>query len=152
MNQAEIEIMGNIEKYGCHVTSVFDPKEEDPNFTYTVGINKQENRPEVIILGLRSELSSWISNEYNRRVQEGEIFTEEGFYDGFLNGFEVCFKPVAKRFKEEFMLSCNWLYKGTDYPALQLIFPTVDGIWPWEANASESFKVLQPSFQDVSAW
>ena len=77
MNQAEIKIMGNIEEYGCHVTSVFDPKEEDPNFTYTVGINKQESRPEVIILGLRSELSSWIANEYNRRVQEGEIFTSK---------------------------------------------------------------------------
>ena len=44
MNQTEIKIMGNIEKYGCHVTSVFDPKEEDPNFTYTVGINM--NRPD----------------------------------------------------------------------------------------------------------
>lgn len=40
MNQAEIKIMGNIEKYGCHVTSVFDPKEEDPNFTYTVSVTR----------------------------------------------------------------------------------------------------------------
>jgi len=53
-------------------------------------------------------LSSWIANEYNRRVQEGEIFTEEGFYDGFLNGFEVCFKPVAKReFNSEVHHSLN---------------------------------------------
>lgn len=29
MNEAEIKIMENISTYGCHVTSVFDPK----NFT-----------------------------------------------------------------------------------------------------------------------
>lgn len=152
MNEAEIKIMENIDEYGCHVTSVFDPKEKDPNFTYTVGITKKENQPELIILGLRSELAHWIANEYNRRVQEGERFYEERFYSGFLNGFEVCFKPVARKFKEEFMLSCNWLYQGTDYVALQLIFPTVDGVWPWEPTSSDSFKLLQPSFQEVSAW
>ncbi|MEM7421810.1 MAG: DUF4262 domain-containing protein [Pseudomonadota bacterium] len=152
MNEAEIKIMENISTYGCHVTSVFDPKEQDPNFTYTTGINRQESRPELIIVGLRSELSSLIANEYNRRIQEGEVLMEDGFYEGFLDGFEVCFKPVANRFKEEFMLSCNWLYEGTTYPALQLVYPTVDGIWPWEAKASDSFKLLQPSFQETSAW
>ncbi|MEM7786029.1 MAG: DUF4262 domain-containing protein [Planctomycetota bacterium] len=134
------------------VTSVFDPKQIEPNFTYTVGITKKKGKPELIILGLKSDLAHWIANEYNRRIQEGENFDEGSFYSGFLNGFEVCFKPVAGKFKEDFMLSCNWLYKGADYPALQLIFPTVDGIWPWEQNASESLKSLQPSFQDVSAW
>ncbi|MEP1553226.1 MAG: DUF4262 domain-containing protein [Paraglaciecola sp.] len=152
MNQAEIEIMKNIEEYGCHVTSVFDPKEDDPNFTYTTGITRQTKKPELIILGLRNDLASWIANEYNSRIQNDENFSVGDFYEGFLDGFEVCFKPVAEKYKEEHMLSCNWLYKGTDYPVLQLVFPTVNGIWPWEKDASESFKSLQPSFQHVSAW
>lgn len=63
MNEAEIKIIENIDKYGCQVTSVFDPKEKDPNFTYTVGITKKESQPELIILGLRSELAHWIANE-----------------------------------------------------------------------------------------
>ena len=152
MNKAEKEITKNIDEHGCHVTSVFDPEEKDPNFTYTVGINRCEGKEELLILGLRHELAFWIANEYNRRVKAGENFVEGEFYEGFLEGFKVCFSRVAERYKKEFMLSCNWLYSGTQYPALQLIFPTVNGFWPWESEANSSFKKLQPSFQEIPAW
>ncbi|WP_444945597.1 DUF4262 domain-containing protein [Microbulbifer sp. VTAC004] len=152
MNKAEEKIVKHIEEYGCHVTSVFDPKEEDPSFTYSIGISQCTDAPEVIVLGLRSELSSWIVNEYNRRVTAGEKFEEGKFYEGFLDGFEVTFEAVAKKYREEFMLSCNWLYKGSSYNALQLIYPTVDGIWPWDNDASDSFKAIQASFQEPARW
>ncbi|GHG73134.1 hypothetical protein GCM10010919_25710 [Alishewanella longhuensis] len=152
MNKAEIEITDNIKKHGCHVTSVFDRKGEEPRFTYTIGVYQEENQPELIIVGLNHELGAWIANEYNRRIQSDEIFQEGNYYSGFLDGFEVCFRVVAEKYKREFMLSCNWLYKDTNYPALQLIYPSVNGVWPWHKDASENFKSLQPSFQDISAW
>lgn len=152
MNEFEKKIINNIEKYGCHVTSVFDPEEKDPDFTYSIGIYKVEKEPELIVLGLRHELSSWIVNEYNRRIKEGEKFLPGEYYEGFIEGFLVTFQEVAEKYKHEFMLSCNWLYDGINYPVMQLVFPSVKGIWPWEKEANEGFKTLQPSFQEKSAW
>lgn len=152
MNEFERKIIKNIEKYGCHVTSVFDPKEKDPDFTYSIGIHKVENQPELIVLGLRHELSSGIVNEYNRRIKNGERFVIGEYYEGFIEGFQVTFQEVAERYKEEYMLSCNWLYDGINYPVMQLVFPSVKGVWPWEKEASESFKKLQPSFQENAEW
>ena len=144
--------MSNIEKYGCHITSVFDPEEKDINFTYTVGIKKSENKPELIIPGLRSELASWIANEYNRRVKEGEKFNTSDLYSDFLEGFDIRFKPVCTKYKEKLMLSCDWLYSGSEFEVLQLIYPTVKGVWPWQPKANKSFKELQPSLQDPPEW
>lgn len=152
MNESEKKIINNIEEYGCHVTSVFDPEERDPDFTYSIGIYKVENQPELLVLGLRHELSSWIVNEYNRRIKEGEKFVLGEYYEGFIEGFQVTFQEVADKYKNEFMLSCNWLYGGINYPVMQLVFPSVKGLWPWEKEASEGFKILQPSFQEKSAW
>jgi hypothetical protein len=152
MNESEKSIINNIEKYGCHINSVFDNKGEDPDFSYTVGIQKSQNQPELIIFGLRKELGAWIANEYNRKVIEGIKFDATNFYSGFIDGFDVCFKPVSKRCKEEYMLSCCWLYGDQDFEAVQLIYPTVKGIWPWETEASASFKSFQPSMQEPISW
>ncbi|GHB80010.1 hypothetical protein GCM10008107_31840 [Psychrosphaera saromensis] len=152
MNESEKKIIGNIDEYGCHITSVVDRKKEDPDFTYTIGINQEEKAPELIVLGLRHELGSWIANEYNRRVKGGEKFLEGEYYNGFLEGFQVSFREVAEEYKKEFMLSCNWLYKGTNYPALQLVYPNISGVWPWAEDADEEFRDLQPSFQEKPEW
>ncbi|RVC28185.1 DUF4262 domain-containing protein, partial [Mesorhizobium sp. M7A.F.Ca.CA.004.04.2.1] len=37
-----------------------------------------------------------------------------------------------------------WFYDGLDFRVLQLIYPTVDGIWPWQAEASNWFRAWQP--------
>jgi hypothetical protein len=152
MNKSEIEITNNIEEFGCHVMSVFDPEGEDIDFTYTIGINKRQNQPELIIIGLRHKLAASIANEYNRHIQSGKTFKSNVFYGGFIDGFKVVFCPVSREYKQEYMLSCNRLYNDTDYPALQLIYPTVKGVWPWEKKATEGFKLLQPSLQEIPTW
>ena len=84
MNESEKNIVANIEKYGCHINSVFDPEGEEADFTYTIGIERSHNQPELIVLGLRKELGAWVANEYNRRVAEGQIFNTKDYYGGFL--------------------------------------------------------------------
>ena len=152
MNESEKSILKNIEEYGCHINSVFDNEGNDPDFTYTIGIEKSQNQPELIVFGLRKELGAWIANEYNRKLREGLIIDTKNYYSGFIEGFDVCFKSVGKKCKEDYMLSCDWLYAGQDFEAIQLVYPTVNGVWPWEIEASVSFKSFQPSMQEPATW
>ncbi len=144
MEQYEQNILQHIEKHGCSVTSVFDPKEVEPPYSYSIGIATSSRAPELIIVGLSAKLSHWMINEYNRRVRSGEQFLAGVLYLGFLEGFAVQFGPVAREYREEFMRSACWLHGGSEFDALQLIWPNTSGVWPWEAKASKWFRANQP--------
>lgn len=115
-----------------------------PAFSYSIGIQKTSNAPELIVFGLKKDLSFWIINEYNRRVRLGEQFSENTFYEGFLEGFSVTFKKVQKAHYKEFFGWALWLYEGSNFNALQMIYPTTSGVWPWEPEATEIFKNSTP--------
>ncbi len=144
MDEYEHNILQNIEQFGCSVTSVFDPEEEHPPFSYSIGIPKSSNAPELIIVGLSSELSHWMINEYNRRVRDGEHFQPDVLYLGFLEGFAVKFSPVACVHKAEYMRSACWLHKGPEFAALQLIWPNASAVWPWDEAVSDWLRANQP--------
>ncbi len=151
MDQYEQNILQHIEKFGCSVTSVFDPKAVEPPFSYSIGIARSSGAPELIIVGLDAKLSHRLVNEYNRRVRAGEQFMPEVPYSGFLEGFDVRFGIVAREHRAEYMRSACWLHGGPDFAALQLIWPTTSGVWPWDAEASEAFRANQPLLSDKLA-
>lgn len=123
---------------------MFDPKEIEPPFSYSIGIPRSSGAPELIIVGLNSKLSHRLINEYNRRGRSGEQFLPGVFYSGFLEEFEVQFGPVAPEYRSEYMRSACWLHGGPEFEALQLIWPNTSGVWPWEAEASDWFRANQP--------
>jgi hypothetical protein len=144
MNDYEGNIHRHIEEFGCSVTSVFDPDAKTPPFSYSIGVAKTTSQPELIVIGLRSELSHWIVNEYNRRAQTGEEFVPGKRYEGFLEGFDVQFGPVSREHRDEYMRSATWLHGSPDFSALQLIYPNTSGVWPWDDDADEWFRANQP--------
>ena len=135
--------LDDIDRYGCHVLHIF---EEDnlPCFSYSIGIQKTSNRPELIVTGLKSDLAHWIINEYNRRVRAGDVFEADRPYDGFIEGFDVMFKSVEKSHDREYFGWARWLYSADNFDALQLVHPSTVGVWPWEETASEQFKWAIP--------
>lgn len=151
MNEAEKKIVKIIEEYGCHVTTVFDPEGEDPSFSYSTGIKKTYGSPELIVVGLSADLGHSIVNNYAGRLKKGEKFEVGSFYPDFLSGFDVTFGEVSQPNKEEYMLSSCW-FNHKDFDALQIIYPTTKGNWPWEEETTESFHSIQPSLALEKAW
>ena len=144
MKPAEQRILDDIEQYGCHVTSVFDPDQGEPSFSYSVGLTKSLGVPEVIVVGVRPELGHALVNLYMDRARGGEVFQPGIPYLGFLSGFPVYFRLVLEAHRESYMLSATWFHGGTDYLAYQIVYPTTDGVWPWDAAASDWFRANQP--------
>jgi hypothetical protein len=144
MNQYEKNILAHIEAHGCSVTSVFDPDQDEPPFSYSIGIARSAGAPELIVVGLESKISHWLVNEYHRRVRAGETFVPGVDYLGFLEGFSVQFGPVAREHRAGYMRSACWLHDGPDFEALQLVWPSTAGVWPWDAKASNELRRRQP--------
>lgn len=144
MDDYERNLLKNISKFGCSVTSVFDPEAEDPPFSYSIGISQTTGAPEIIIVGLDGNVAHSLINDYHRMVAAGRRFEPHTSYDEFLEGYDVRFGPVSREHRETYMRSACWLHKGPDFKAVQMLWPNKAGLWPWDEDAPESFREWQP--------
>ena len=94
--RSDAKVAQDVQRYGCHVISVFDPDQKEPFFSYSIGIQQSSGAPEAIVIGLRPELGGFVVNEYNRRIRKGQAFYRGVPYKGFLRGFPVYIEPVLK--------------------------------------------------------
>lgn len=143
MDIAEKKALADIERFGCHVVHVL-AEGDLPPFAYSVGIQKAAGAPEIIVLGLGRDVAHFLVNEYNARVRAGERFSAGVLYSGFLEGFEVTFERVDRRHYREHLGWDLWLYGGDAFEALQLVYPTTSGVWPWDGDGPDSFGSRQP--------
>ena len=67
MDAAEQKALEDIERYGCHILHIM-AEGDLPPFSYTVGIERASNAPELIVIGLKQPIAHFVLNEYNRRV------------------------------------------------------------------------------------
>jgi hypothetical protein len=86
-----------------------------------------------------------------RLVREGERFVAGSKSEEFLDGFSVQFCRVDKAYYEEYLGWNIWLYGGNTFETLQIVYPTTDGVWPWESAASDWFRTWQPVLGDGAA-
>ncbi|MEI9401257.1 DUF4262 domain-containing protein [Mesorhizobium argentiipisi] len=139
----EAKALADIEEYGCHILYVLE-EDEHPPFAYSVGIEHNFGVPELVVIGLKPELSLIIINEYCRRVRGGESFRVGERASGFLGGgFDCQFGAVHPDHYPEYFGWDIWFYDGPDFRILQLIFPTTSGVWPWDAEADDWLRKRQ---------
>ena len=144
LTENDQRVIRDIQQYGCHVVSVFDPKGKLPTFSYSIGIQDSSGAPDVIVIGLRAELGGYLVNEYNRRVREGKRFKRGTKYTGFLEGFSVYVEPARAERYRRYAYGCARYYDGRPYTMVQLVWPSTTGIWPWNASASKWLIRNQP--------
>ncbi|MBK8235898.1 MAG: DUF4262 domain-containing protein [Deltaproteobacteria bacterium] len=143
MDPAERKALEDIERFGCHVIHVL-PAGDVAGFSYSIGVQKSVGAPEVIVLGLNRDIAHFVVNEYNRRVHGGERFAAGRFHAGFLDGFEVTFERVDRRHYRDHFGWARWLYDGDAFEAVQLVYPSTSGIWPWDTGGPDVFGRDQP--------
>jgi len=150
MDATEQKALDDILEHGCHVLHVLEEASLPP-FSYTIGIYKTSGVPEVVLIGLKQEIAHWVVNEYNRRVRAGEMFRAGETHIGFLDGFSVTFREIDKTQYAEYLGWGRWLYRGDDFPALQMVWPSKTGHWPWDDQASSWYRSRQPMLDAPAA-
>lgn len=148
MDDIDRKLLENIEQYGCSVIHIAEEDDLSP-FTYSVGIEKTSSAPEVVIIGLKQTIAHFIINEYNRRIQKGEVFENSQRYSGFIEDFEVQIETVDESYYEEYFGYNLWFNQGPSFRVVQIIYPNTSGIWPWQAEANDWFKGWQPVLNKV---
>ncbi|MDU1891822.1 MAG: DUF4262 domain-containing protein [Dysgonomonas sp.] len=142
--QAKQAILNNIEKYGCHL-ALLEADNYLPAFVYSIGLYKKFNHPEVICFGLSTDLMGRLINYAADLVKQGKVFEPNKPYSGFLEGYDIQFVPVDEAFYADYMGYGGWFYDMSfDFPALQLVWPDKEHLYPWDEGFNPDWKFRQP--------
>lgn len=126
-------ISHNIRRHGLHVQAVLACSPGQVGWAYTIGLWKAHRHPEVVTSGLPPRTAQLAFNEIARSVKKGARL-RDGDLDHELFNSRVMFREVPPALYGDEVGLASRFYRGRDYPLLQLVWPDVDGRWPWEAG------------------
>jgi Domain of unknown function (DUF4262) len=146
---AEEKCEEDIQRYGLHVLKVAGGNDW-PEFAYSVGLFESYDHPEVIVLGLPSDVAHHILNALADVIRSGKRFGPEDETEDLLEGYSCKFLAVP--FEQMFAHFgwAIWYYDGRAFPVLQLVYPDRSGRWPWAPGVSPGFLSQQPVLSTIS--
>ena len=153
----ERDILANVEEYGCHVTTVFDPDSDAPSFSYSTGFSETLEQGEVIVFGLSHNLMHQMVNVTMDLCREGLVLADGERITGVLEGFDVVARqlPSAAIDREHFN-SAMWFHRrrfGSELrTAFQIVWPGAkQGLLPWDDGCDEYVIEMQPPLYEKGA-
>jgi hypothetical protein len=155
LSDYEQDILDNVARTGCHITVVVDPDQQDPPFAYSVGFKETAGQPEVIVLGLSTDMMTFMINETLDQCEAGLVLSDGVEIDGLLRGHKVIGRAVAARFiVPGYFNSAIWYERRRRGRALesaiQLVWPGAqDGLFPWDEGCDQEVRDLQPALYAV---
>lgn len=132
----EQKALDDIRKYGLHVMMVAED-DKGPGFAYSIGLFENYAHPEIIIIGLRQELSHRLLNNMAYDIKAGKTFSAGEFHGDVLDDFLCYFGEVPRSDYPDYVGWDRWYYEGDDFPLIQCVYPTVQGAFPWELGFPE---------------
>ena len=116
----------------------------NPRFGYSIGLFKQFNHPEILLIGLDSDSTEAMINNAKNQIAEGTKFIEGVNYSSFLIDVPVQFIAVQPAHFPDYMGYASWYNDYQDYPVLQMVWPDKAGHFPWDDAFSENLRFEQP--------
>ncbi len=142
------QIKSDLKKYGVHIIHVL-AEDEEPGFSYTIGLYELHNKPELIMIGQEQDLHQVILNNMAYDYKEGRTLTNGNMEKDILDDYECLVIDVDKKNYEEYLGIAMDYYNGDDFPVMQIIWPTQSGMLPTDEDAPEGFKKWQPVLGNV---
>ncbi|MEC7755367.1 MAG: DUF4262 domain-containing protein [Bacteroidota bacterium] len=143
-NHIKKQIISDIQEHGVHIAYV-DTDGYTPRFGYSIGLYKEFNHPELIIIGLPPESIGVIINEVKSEIEKGTIYIEDVRYTGFLCGYPIQFVRVSPSYYQDYVGFAGWYNDSSfDFPLLQVVWPDKEHHFPWDDDFNPRLKFQQP--------
>jgi Domain of unknown function (DUF4262) len=138
------KLLLDIEHMGWHVLGIRGD-ERGPQYSFSVGIYYTFGHPEILVMGLSSEVAHKFINLIPVHIAGGRSFRQGERTDELAEGFVCSFIPVSLEHYEEYLGYGIWFYREMKqpFPVLQLVWPDNQGLFPWESKYDERYCNLQ---------
>ena len=138
MHPSMQRIHDDVAKFGWHVVAVKVDGTTEDKFAFTVGLFETYEHPELVIVGLQMNAAHGILSTCVAKIEEGKRFEDGQSRSDILNRFTAAVVAVDKSFYEEYLGSAIGFYDGTDFPALQIVWPDRNNLLPWQPGYDQA--------------
>ncbi len=90
-------------------------------------------------------------NHLNRLIGEGREFKDGQSYTDVIDTYRCYFQGLRKDQYKEYLGWDRWFYGGDDFEAVQMLWPSVDHVYPWDEKASEFLRNAQEILTKIPA-
>jgi hypothetical protein len=139
----ELKAVEDVRNHGVHILHVFDAEGDAPEFSYTVGLWHTHGHPEILISGLKESLRQSLLNHLNRMISEGREFKDGQSYTDVIDDYRCYFQEFPKNQYQAYLGWDIWFYGGDEFEAVQMLWPSIHHVYPWDENADEFLKKAQ---------
>ena len=133
----------NIEEYGLQVISIRASKYL-PSFSYSIGLLKSYQHPELICFGLSTDLMHTLINDVAALIKRGEKIEPDRNYDNIFANSDAQFIQVDSRNLPDYFKLALKYYQLDQIPAMQLVWTDRENRFPWDIDFEEEFFYKQP--------
>jgi len=84
-------------------------------------------------------------NDAGEQIRKGQQYGDGQQHGDLLDGYPCAFRLVSREKYDFHLTYAQWFYKGSDFPALQMVWPDMDSRFPWEADFDERYRRDQPA-------
>jgi hypothetical protein len=131
-----------IKEFGWQVILVPED-DQGPSFAYSVGLQKTFNHPEILVLGLDIKVMHQMIKGVGDRVKAGTRFLSGQRYQDILSGYDCLFADVDEKYYRDYFGQATAFYKGHSFQVLQCLWPDKQGLFPGDADFTESLRPRQ---------
>jgi hypothetical protein len=140
---ADQRVLDDISRCGWHAISI-PPDSSEPGFVYSVGLWQSLAHPELIVVGLQPKVAHQVINLAVEARKRGEPYDVRMPALNLLADVACEFVKVAQTHYRQYVGYCRWYYEGNGFELYQIVWPSREGIFPWDRSASASFVRAQP--------
>jgi hypothetical protein len=137
---ADSKVAADVETYGWHCLHVLPRDgEEGAPFTYTIGLTRTFDHPEIAIFGLSREKAHAILNDCATDIRAGTRYTTDApLADVIGGGVRVQFKRVKADHMRDYFGTAVRYYGQREFEVWIMFWPNREGAFPWNGFDSPS--------------
>ena len=140
----EWDVVKTIQKHGFFFTYVSDDgQSSSDSFSFTTGLWKTLNFPEIITFGLPREACAALFPDVFDQINHGINLPFDQPLS-HMGNLPIVLSPGRREANNAYLLTANWFYETDDFPVIQLFWPDPEGRFPWESQFDQRFADHQP--------
>lgn len=136
-----------IRKHGWHQMNVW-ADEGGPGFSYTTGFWLL-GFPEIVVFSMERENASGLLWNMFEEQKVGMTYPVGTPVRDILSNVPVCLFPIARRHYAEHLGWSRWFYGNDTFPCLHLVWPSRDGVFPWQTGFPSDLAGYQPDLTEA---
>ena len=147
LDPSERTFVHAIQEHGWYRTEVSNDA-EGPGFSYTTGLWFTQQQPELIVFSMNGETAHKVFWSVFNDARNGRALSAKTRTDAMFGNSAAYAFSVAKRHYAQLLGWSRWFYGGDDFPCLQIVWPDVAGLFPWQPSCSSAFSKSQPDLTE----